>query len=104
MTLKRGALYLSRALVDRYFAGVAAVVMIDEGADLWILPVRHAAAGGYVLKIRNAAGDRVVDALDLLRAHHLDEVERHVIAYWSDTHAGLVLAGVLRSSCFNTAK
>ena len=38
-----------------------------------ILPVRHAAAGGYVLKLRNSAGDRVVHAPDFFREHHIDE-------------------------------
>ncbi len=38
-----------------------------------VLPVRYAASGGYVLKIRNAAGDRVVDAGDFFRDHGLDD-------------------------------
>jgi hypothetical protein len=95
LTLRRGALYLPRAVIDRYFAGVAAVVVLDDGADLLVLPVRHAAAGGYVLKVRNAAGDRVVDAPDLLRAHRLDEIELQVSACWDERRAGLLLTGLL---------
>jgi hypothetical protein len=97
ITIKRGALYLSRALVDQHFADLAAVVIIDDGPDLWVLPVRHAAAGGYVLKVRNAAGDRVVDAIDLLRAYRLDEGEHSVEATWSAERAGLRLPGVLEN-------
>ena len=41
--------------------------------DLLILPVRHAAAGGYLLKLRNGAGDRVVNAPDFFREHGLDD-------------------------------
>lgn len=97
VTLRRGALYLPSALYAAHFDGVAAVVLIGDGEDLWILPVRHVAAGGYVLKVRNAAGDRVVDAPDFLRHHGLADEERAHAARWSEERAGLVLFGVLQT-------
>ena len=71
MTVKRGSLYLAREVYDRYFAGLEAVILLRRDDDLLILPVRHAASGGYLLKLRNGAGDRVVERAGFLsRAGH----------------------------------
>jgi hypothetical protein len=91
LTLKRGSLYLSREVYDRYFPGLETIILLRRGDDLVILPVRHAAAGGYVLKLRNSAGDRVVHAPDFFRQHHIDEgSERTLAVQWSSESAGLV--------------
>jgi len=93
VTLKRGSLYLSREVYGRYFPGLETIILLRRGDDLVILPVRHAAAGGYVLKLRNSAGDRVVHAPDFLRDHGVDEnVERALAVQWSSESAGLVAA------------
>ena len=42
--IRRGALYLSREVCDRYFAGVDAVILLRRDADLLVLPVRLLAA------------------------------------------------------------
>lgn len=90
VTVKRGSLYISRALYDRYFAGVEAVILLGRGRDLLILPVRHAAAGGYLLKLRNSAGDRVVQAGDFFQAHGIgDETELILPVVWDREIAGL---------------
>ena len=73
VSLKRGALYVSCEVYDRYFAGLEAVILLRRDRDLCILPVRHAAAGGYLLKLRNKAGDRVVHAPDFFRECGIDE-------------------------------
>ena len=91
LTLKRGSLYLSREVYDRYFPGLETIILLRRGDDLVILPVRHAAAGGYVLKLRNSAGDRVVHAPDFFREHHIDEGSEGTLAVqWSSENAGLV--------------
>lgn len=91
VTLKRGNLYLGREIHDRYFRGLEGVVLLRREADLLILPVRHAAAGGYFLKRRNAAGDRVVTAPDFFREHGADaDAERHLPVAWSTDRAALV--------------
>ena len=89
--LKHGALYLTREIYDRYFAGLETVILLRRDHDLCILPVRHAAAGGYLLKLRNKAGDRVVHAPDFFREHGVDEsmaVELSVV--WSTERGALV--------------
>lgn len=94
VTLKRGSLYLSRELCDRYFHNLEGIVLLRRDADLMILPVRHAAAGGYFMKVCNAAGDRVVTAPDFFRDHGLeDDVEREVPVIWSAARAALVAVG-----------
>jgi len=97
VSLRHGGLYLGRDVFDRYFAGLEAVILLRRDNDLLILPVRHAAAGGYLLKRRNAAGDRVVNAPDFFREHGLgDEVELDLAVDWSTRSAGLVAADAFR--------
>jgi hypothetical protein len=94
-----GRLYLPGPAFARYFTGGGGVVLLREGADLMVLPVRHAAAGGYLAKIRNSAGDRVVTAPDFFRAHGLaDEAAWEGQARWSDGQAALVCHAVFSSA------
>ena len=88
---------MASAVYDRYFAGLEAVVLLRRGEDLAILPVRHAAAGGYLLKRRNAAGDRIVSAADFFRAQGIDDqVERPLAVHWLTELAGLSVPGLFR--------
>jgi hypothetical protein len=94
ISLKRGALYVTSDIYDRYFAGLEAVILLRRDRDLCILPVRHAAAGGYLLKLRNKAGDRVVHAPDFFREHGIDDnIELELSAVWSRESAALIAAG-----------
>ncbi len=91
VTVKRGSLYLGRAVYERYFTGLDAVVLLRRDDDLLILPVRHAASGGYLIKMRNAAGDRVISAPDFFREHGIDEAaELHLPIAWSTDNAALL--------------
>ena len=93
--IRRGILHFDAALYDRFFGGLATVVLLREEASLLILPVHDAAAGGYLVKLRNRAGARAVDAADFFRSHGVDdavELERPVV--WSDARAGLVAEAV----------
>jgi hypothetical protein len=91
VSLKRGALYVNSEVYDRYFAGLEAVVLLRRDRDLCILPVRHAAAGGYLLKLRNKAGDRVVHAPDFFREHGVDEnIALELSVVWSAERGALV--------------
>jgi hypothetical protein len=93
VSLKRGALYLSCEVYDRYFAGLETVILLRRDRDLCILPVRHAAAGGYLLKLRNKAGDRVVHAPDFFREYGVDEsAVRELPVVWSSERGALVAA------------
>ncbi len=90
ITIRRGSLLLSAADCARFFCGLEAVVLLREGRDLLVLPVRHVASGGYVLKLRNSAGDRVVAAADFFRANGVgDEDELQLTARWDAQRVGL---------------
>lgn len=94
VNLKRGALYLSCDVYDRYFTGLETVILLRRGQDLCILPVKHAAAGGYLLKLRNKVGDRVVHAPDFFREHGIDEnVALELSVAWSTEQGALVAVG-----------
>jgi hypothetical protein len=91
--IRGGGLYMSAVVCDRYFAGVEAVVLLRPDDDVVVLPVRHAAAGGYLLKRRNAAGDRVVFAPEFFLSHGLgDDVNGEFAAHWDDNRAALVVS------------
>ncbi|MEZ5829684.1 MAG: hypothetical protein R3D05_00720 [Dongiaceae bacterium] len=99
VTLRRGALYLAAEVYERYFAGLASVILLRDKNDLLIMPVRNAAAGGYLLKIRNARGDRVIDAPDFFRAHAIDRPEEVTLpALWRADRAALAIAGLPASA------
>lgn len=88
--VKRGSLYLSKEDYDRYFAGLEAVILLGRDGGLLVLPVRHAASGGYLLKLRNGAGDRVVNAPDFFREHGVaDDCDLNLKAVWDSNQAGL---------------
>lgn len=88
---------MSREIHDLYFAGLEAIILLRRDEDLLILPVRHAAAGGYLLKRRNGADDRVVTAPDFFRAHGLDDESEHILpVVWTTGAAGLAAIGALR--------
>lgn len=71
LSIRDGSVYLPAALVDTYFKGVASVVVLIRDGTLMVLPVHQATAGGCLLKLRNAAGDRVAQARDLFQEHDL---------------------------------
>jgi hypothetical protein len=54
-----GYLHLPAELAERHFAGDGLVALLRE-PELWLLPTRGGAAGGLLLKRRNARGDRSV--------------------------------------------
>jgi hypothetical protein len=90
VTVKRGSLYLTRDVYDRYFPGLEAVILLRRDDDLLIMPVRHAASGGYLLKLRNGAGDRVVSAPDFFREQGIEgDAELFLPVAWSAEKAAL---------------
>lgn len=89
---REGRLYFTGAAFERYLAGCGGVVLLREERDLLVLPVRHAAAGGFIPKIRNAGGDRVVNAAEFFRANGLEDETRWPGALaWNEARAALVL-------------
>ena len=90
--LRQRRVYIAREVYEAYFGGCSSVILLRKDKDLLVLPVRYAASGGYVLKIRNAAGDRAVDAGDFFRDHGLDDGAEWEGAFsWCETLGGLRL-------------
>lgn len=89
---RNGRLYLGRSTYDDYFSGGNSIILLREDKDLLILPVRHAGSGGYLIKIRNAAGDRVISGADFFRDQGLDDEAAWQGRYaWCERLAGLRL-------------
>lgn len=59
--LRGGSLYLDAALCARYLDGIQAVALWRDEGGAYLIPLTMVGTGGYLLKIRNARGDRVVD-------------------------------------------
>ena len=93
ITVRRGGLHFSRETYERFFNTLDNVILLRDGCDLLVLPVRHQASGGYVIKLRTGAGDRTVAAADFFRDNGIeDSVEMTLPAAWSDERAALVAA------------
>ena len=74
-----------------YFKGLESIILLRQDEKLLLLPVRHVAAGGLLLKVRNPYGDRVVHAQEFLRDHGVDECQEWTLpVQWDSRSAGLV--------------
>jgi hypothetical protein len=92
VTLRRGSLHLDADTVRAFFAGLDTVVLVGRDARMMVLPVRDAAAGGLLLKVRNARGDRVVHVDEFLRAHgYADDLDAVCPAVWEPELCGLAV-------------
>ncbi|SFO35743.1 hypothetical protein SAMN04487859_13117 [Roseovarius lutimaris] len=67
ISIRDGKIYLPHALVDTYFRNIDAVIVLIQQGELMVMPVHQATSGGSLLKVRNAAGDRVVQARDVFQ-------------------------------------
>ena len=94
--IARGSIYLDRDLCAAYLPDVSALAAIAREGRAYLLPLRGPAAGGLLLKIRNARGDRVVHAEDFLLTLGIsrDDPERQVAVRWAPDMAGLLLEAV----------
>jgi hydrogenase maturation protease len=91
LTLRRGTLLLPRDVYDRYFGGREGAALFDRGGRLAVVPLASA-AGGVLVKRRNAAGDRAVDVAEFLRARGWDDAGEHACeASWDAELGALAL-------------
>lgn len=91
LSIRSGSIYLSADDYDVYFRGLDAVIVIIRNNELHILPVQQVMAGGYILKIRGANGDRVVSAPDVFIEHDLmDWRAQSVEATWCADRGALI--------------
>ena len=90
--LNRGKIYLDSPLFERYFSGHETVALIERDGKFVLLPVFSGAQGGLMIKLINARGDRVVDAVDFFRRFDLDlEKSLTCPVAWNSEMAGLVI-------------
>jgi hypothetical protein len=94
--LKRGTIHFPRELCDEYFPGISAVALLERDGDVLIVPLAGNSAGGLLLKLRNARGDRVLHAQEFLRGHGFREdfKDRPCVVRWDDAMHALVLTGL----------
>jgi hypothetical protein len=91
-----GSLYLSRELCDLYLPDISAIALLNRDGCVYLLPLHGASAGGMLLKIHNAHGDRVAHALEFLRTLGID-ADTPELSYpvcWIPDIAGLLLQGL----------
>ena len=74
VSIREGSIYLPCSLVETYFRGIEAVIVLIQQDELMVMPVHQSTSGGCLLKIRNAAGDRVVQARDVFQDQDLLEL------------------------------
>ncbi len=99
LRLRGGRIYLDAATSDTFFPQREAVTLYRRDDDLYIIPLQDSAYGGFLLKIRTSAGDRVVDAEEFFREHGLDgTAERALVATWRADSAALIVRGLFRAA------
>ena len=85
-----GKLYLSRLVYETYFKNIHSVVFLNRERNIYLLPVHQAGASGLLLKIINARGDRVINAMEQLRAAGIDKtIKKTAPVKWDAGIAGL---------------
>jgi len=91
LRLSNGSLYLSVEYYDRYFKGLGSVALVNRDKQLLIMPIHNEAGGGFLMKIRNARGDRVIHAQEFLAFHGLEDMDQAVYGQWDSELSALVL-------------
>ncbi|MFV9507250.1 MAG: hydrogenase maturation protease [Oscillochloridaceae bacterium umkhey_bin13] len=81
----QGYLHLPAEVAGRYFPQDV-LVALTRNQELWLLPTRGPAAGGLLLKQRNARGDRSVLIWELVPAGTPPGARP---AHWDDAHGAL---------------
>lgn len=90
--IRDGSLYMEAGLYSAFFSGLDSLVLLRQEEKMLMLPVRHAAAGGLLLKVRNSRGDRVVHAREFLTDQGLDEKQTWTLPVQWDSRAGALVA------------
>ena len=70
--LQNGRLHLTSAAYDRHMDGCTIAALLARDGIWLLLPLR-AGAGGLQIKLRNARGDRVIEAQEFFRSQGLED-------------------------------
>lgn len=91
-----GRVVLPRDTYDLYMAGATSAALIERDGQAYLLPLSGPVAGGMLLKQRNAAGDRVMQAPDFLAERGLGRfsAEREFKVRWVAKAGALLIDGL----------
>lgn len=94
-----GNVYLSREICDAALPRAGSVALLLRDGRMQILPLQPDSAGGLLLKVRNARGDRVIHAQEFFRQLGFveDFVERRCRLSWDPALAALVVEDLPRA-------
>lgn len=94
VAVARGSIYLTREICDAYFEAIQSVALIVRDDKLLIVPLIQESAGGLILKVRNARGDRVIQAQEFFRDKGFAEdfEEQTIAVSWNSEWAALGLS------------
>ena len=81
LLLKDGHLLIPAPAYHDTMAGLLAVAVLWRSPHLHLIPLHPGTIGGFLLKQRNLAGDRVVDLRLFLRDHELAENFEGVLSF-----------------------
>ena len=70
--IQGGSFYLDFDVYQACFGGRDAVAVMSREQELLLVALSPGAVGGSLVKIRNARGDRIIHAHELLRRFDLD--------------------------------
>ena len=88
--LANGNLYLDFPIYQTYFKSIDHVMLVSKPPLVLLMPIRHAGAGGLLLKVRNARGDRVVNVIEFLQSCDLDvSFSKMLPVIWNEDYAAL---------------
>lgn len=88
--IQNGSLYLDADVYAEFFGGRDSVAVLPRDGHIALFPLSQGSAGGSLAKIRNARGDRVIHARELLRGIAVDDSDSHELAArWDQELAAL---------------
>ncbi len=88
--VQNGSLYLDAEVYAEFFGGRDTVAVLPRDGGIALFPLSRGSAGGSLAKIRNARGDRVIHARELLRGVRGEDSDSHELAArWDQELAAL---------------
>jgi hypothetical protein len=90
LRLVNGNLYLDAEVYAAFFGDRDSVAVLSRDHQIALFALSSGSVGGSLAKIKNARGDRVIVARELLRGLDLDDVALDVEARWDAELCALV--------------
>ena len=97
--IARGNIYIPRETHAAYLKNIEAVALLPHENGVLLIPLVINSAGGWLLKIKNLNGDRIVHAQEFFRYNGYleDFVERSYRVRWESERAALLIIDVEKS-------